>query len=580
MAEGNPSGGGGITGFGKFVLTLAVLGVIGFGGWKWMQNQKAPPAPPANPGAVPAPGRGPAPSAPGVPAAPAAPVEMPPSDEVVAPEDATPSLPAPGTYFPKDGVVDVELSDYAGYAGLVAANGGLEPNGDSVFARKHGFKVRIALSEEEAFGRLNSGALGATATTVDVLAVLGKPFQATVPVLFGYSRGADALVVRSDVKKVNDLRGKVVASVQFLENDFFLRYLVQEAGIPVHAMKDLSEAPDPAAVNVVYCDDAPAAAELFLRFLKAGHPGVAGFVGWAPHTTEAVSRSGGKAYALATTNNILVVADVLVVNKGFAQANPKMVAGLVEGILEGNRWLRTDPEPHLEALSKAFKWDRGRAREELRKVHPCNLAENLAFFSGSIDSGGSFGGIYQSAILAYGTELLKDAPDADRFADLQHLRAMEASGAFKEDRVAIAPTKSGGKAAIEKDPLLSKSIRFQFLANKDTMDMDDKGNLKGLADVKTLLSVSPGSLLILRGHVSGEKKKDFLAEGGEPMLRKATLQAVELSKRRAADVKRVLADLQKVDPSRIEVEGRGWNEPLPGDPELSRRVEVLWYTLE
>src|SRR5262245_12470256 len=39
-----------------------------------------------------------------------------------------PRLDPPAPYQPKDNIVDIELSEYAGYSGLIAANGGLEPN--------------------------------------------------------------------------------------------------------------------------------------------------------------------------------------------------------------------------------------------------------------------------------------------------------------------------------------------------------------------------------------------------------------------------------------------------------------------
>jgi hypothetical protein len=49
-----------------------------------------------------------------------------------------PQLDAPGTYQPQGDVIDVELSKYAGYAGLIAANGGLEPNPNSCSPRSTG----------------------------------------------------------------------------------------------------------------------------------------------------------------------------------------------------------------------------------------------------------------------------------------------------------------------------------------------------------------------------------------------------------------------------------------------------------
>ena len=87
------------------------------------------------------------------------------------------------------------------------------------------------MSEEESWPALNSGKIAASATTADVLAIYGKQFQVTVPAQIGYSRGADGVVVRSDIKRINALKGKILATSQFTEADFFIRYLAQEAGL-------------------------------------------------------------------------------------------------------------------------------------------------------------------------------------------------------------------------------------------------------------------------------------------------------------------------------------------------------------
>ena len=134
----------------------------------------------------------------------------------------------------KDNIVPIEISEYAGYAGLIAANGGLEPTENSVFFKNGGFKVKLTISEDESWGDLNQGKIAGSVTTVDVLAAYGRQFHAVVPVQIGYSRGADGLIVRADIKKINDLKGKLVATSQFTEADFFLRYLAQEAGLSVN----------------------------------------------------------------------------------------------------------------------------------------------------------------------------------------------------------------------------------------------------------------------------------------------------------------------------------------------------------
>jgi len=504
--------------------------------------------------------------------------------ELVETRTDVPRLKAAAAYEMKDNTVEIELSEYAGYAGLIVANGGLNPIENSVFFKKHGFKVKITISESESWSPLNSGRIAASATTADVLAVYGKQFQVVVPAQIGFSRGADAVVVSSSIKKINDLKGKTLASVQFTEADFFIRYLAQEAGLPVNMLPDLKAPPDPAKLNLVYCGDAEGAAKLFLRDLndlKAGRARLAGCVSWAPFTTDTVEGSDGKAAILVSNRNLLVIADVLIVNKGFAAANPKVVAGLVEGLLEGNRMVRDNPQPHLDTIAKAFKWDdKAQTTAELGKVHLSNLPENLAFFSGAIDAAGSFSGIYQSAVYAYGNDLIKNPIDPEKFLDLASLKAIEQGGQFKDQKIAIAPIRSNPGATVEGDPLLSKDIRFLFEPNSAKLDMASADNLKNLDVIKKLLQVSPGSTVLLRGHVDNAMVPEFRRRGGEALVRQMTLRAMELSKNRAAEVKRVLIEKAGVDAARIDSVGRGWDEPAGTDSEQNRRVEVQWFTLE
>jgi NitT/TauT family transport system substrate-binding protein len=84
--------------------------------------------------------------------------------------------------------------------------------------------------------------------------------------------------------------------------------------------------------------------------------------------------------------NLLIIADILIVNKPFAQANPAIVRRLVDALLYGNGLVRDQLVSQLPVLAKAFKWAPEKTREELTKVHLSNLPENLAFFTGAIDS--------------------------------------------------------------------------------------------------------------------------------------------------------------------------------------------------
>jgi NitT/TauT family transport system substrate-binding protein len=324
---------------------------------------------------------------------------------------------------------------------------------------------------------------------------------------------------------------------------------------------------------------------MFVQDLQSGANHLAGTVTWAPKTTEVAEASGGQAHVLVTNTNLLIVADILVVNKAFAQQNPNVVAGLVDGLLEGNRLVRENPQAHQDVIARSFGWQREDVPDELAKVHLANLPENLAFFSGAIDAAGSFAGIYQSAVYAYGPQLIKDPPAAERFTDLTHLQALEQSGKNAGQTIAIAPISSGAAPAIEDNPLLSKDIRFHFLPNSHQLDMASQYNLDNLAAIRQLLQVSPGSVIVLEGHVDDARRSEF-EQVGAGMLRTMTLKAVEQSKQRADEVERQLVARHNADEKRVETVGRGWDEPTGTDPdpekrmEQNRRVEVQWFTVE
>ena len=566
------SSGSGLTMLGKLVSFVLILGLVGLGAFIMMKRNAKAPAPPNTPVTA---GNGA-----GGTGGTAAPVSFDTSD-LTDLQTSSPRLGAAIPYMPKDNIVDIELSEYAGYAGLIAANGGLEPNDNSFFAQKYGFKVRIRMSEEESWNALNAGKMAASATTADVLAVYGRQFQVVTPAQIGYSRGADGLVVRNDIRRVNDLKGKVVAASQFTESDFFIRYLAKEAGINIKMLPDLNASPDPDSINVVYCKDGFAAGSLFVKALNAGSKALAGCATWAPMTSDIPAKSDGKARLLISNKNLLIIADILIVNRGFAEKNPKMVEGLVDGLLNGNKAVRENPEANADIVGKAFKWDHAKTLAELQKVHLSNLPEQLAFFNGGITQGGSFASIYQSAIIDYGTDLIANPVDSDHFVALDALKKMDSSGAYKDQVAAITPLSSGPVAAAESDPVLSKDIRFLFEPNSSKLDMASKENMDNLNAIKRILDVSPGSHIILVGHVDNGRVAELMKAGGQAMVDKVALEAMQLSKDRAAEVMKQMVAHEKVDPVRLETVGRGWTQPVSAtNPELNRRVEVQWFTLE
>ncbi|MEJ0084929.1 MAG: phosphate ABC transporter substrate-binding/OmpA family protein [Pseudomonadota bacterium] len=559
---------------GNIITILLLLGIVALGAWLWLG--KKPDAPASGSANTAANGSAPtAKSDTGI-AKPDGDVPTP-----IEPVTGTPTLEAANTFVPKDNILRIDISEYAGYGGLIVANGGLEPNADSFFAKEYGFKVAISMSEDETWSPLNNGRLAATATTTDALAVLGRQFDAVVPVQIGYSRGADMVVVDKGIASINHLAGKTLAASQFNESEFFIRYLAQEAGVPVTVLRDLDSKPAAGSLGLVFYEDAFTACDAYQHELASGSGRLNGCVGWTPKTDEVIEASNGAAKALVSNRNLLVVADILAVNKGFAKAHPEMVKGLVHGILEGNRRLRDNQAENIAVVAKAFKWSEADARDELAHVHLSNLPENRAFFAGTIDSAGSFGGIFQSSVLAYGS-VIRNPTDPARFMDTSFLDGLAKRSPFSEQKIAIAPIRTASQSALEGDPLLSKDIRFFFEPNSSNLDRNAAQNQEYLQTIKRFLQVSPGSTVLLRGHVDNARVNEFRQSGGEQLVQSMALKAMELSRQRALAVHdALLAKFPEIDKSRVEAVGRGWEEPSGAtDNALNRRVEVQWFTIE
>jgi NitT/TauT family transport system substrate-binding protein len=556
---------------GIIVTIILGLGVIGLGGWLYIKNQGAQPTAATTQSSTQQ-------TTQATPAAPSN--EQADTPTPVEPSAGSPQIEAAAAYVPKNNVVEIDISEYAGYGGLIVANGGLAPNPDSFFAKEYGFQVKLSVSEEETWGKLNNGKFAASATTTDVLAVLGRQFNVVVPAQISFSRGADMIVVDQGITSVNQLAGKVVSGSEFNESEFFLRYLAGEAGLKVKLLRDLDAKPAPDEVGLVVYEDSFVACDAYAVELKNGSNRLNGCVGWTPRTDEVIEGSGGKAKMLVSNKNLLIIADILTVNKGFADANPKMVKGIVHGLLEGNRRLRDQPDQNIGVVAKAFKWTEAETKDELAHVHLSNLPENLAFFKGTIDAAGSFSGIYQSSVLAYG-DRIKNPVDGDRFVDTSDLDALKSEGKFADQVVAIAPIRTTTTQALEGDPLLKKDIRFFFEPNSANLDAQAPENQQYLDTVKSFLQVSPGSEILLRGHVDNARIEEFRKQGGEDLVKSMALKAMELSKQRADAVRQaLLKKYPNIDPKRIEIVGRGWEEPAGPDSDKNRRVEAQWFTLE
>ena len=108
-------------------------------------------------------------------------------------------------------------------------------------------------------------------------------------------------------------------------------------------------------------------------------------------------------------------------------------------------------------------------------MHLSNLPENLAFFSGAIDAAGSFGGIYQSAVLAYGSDLIRIRRTPSASSAWPRSRRSNAGAASRTRRSPSRRSAPAGPARSRPTRCCRKDIRFLFEPNSSTLDLDQPG---------------------------------------------------------------------------------------------------------
>jgi NitT/TauT family transport system substrate-binding protein len=179
------------------------------------------------------------------------------------------------------------------------------------------------------------GELDGYCTTLDnfvISAAGGLPGR--IVYLFDESAGADGIVVRPEINSLADLRGKVIAAQAGFPSQFFLLYLMQNAGIP------------PTEYNHVNLDADKAGAAFVSGRLDAA-------VTWEPWLTQA--REQGRGKLLVTTREYPgIIVDALIAHPGTVTRRPAAVRSVVAGLLAAVEFWRGNPEESSAVIAKHF----------------------------------------------------------------------------------------------------------------------------------------------------------------------------------------------------------------------------------
>ncbi len=487
----------------------------------------------------------------------------------------------------KDGkmVVEFPINVWPGWAPIIVANQGLEPNDQSIFAKKYGFYVRLSVVDDPVKARdlFASGQSHILWGTLDMIALfapeLAKDVR-TVPVVcqqIDFSAGGDGIVARGEIRNINDFRAtgakkKKVVLAQNSPSHYFIMSLLIDAGI------------DPSDVDFKWSADAPSAAKIFLT-----DPSFDAFVGWSPDIYNVSEKLKGSRLVVTTSTANHLIADVWAVRNDFYRDNPGIVSGLVRGIFEGMDLVRKDPKNGARALAAAFKLpeedcgkmvggDGGIAEGD---AHLTNYRENAKFFLDPFNPA-NFEVVWNSASTIYkslGT--ISSTVPASKVKAHTVLAAM--SEAYKDVRDLSQPTFKPD-ALMKLSPeagagqVLTKAVMISFEPNKAVLNPEYDNTIPNtLEEIGKLAGRFGNAYIIIEGNADASKK------GLVPSDLVRTL-----SYERADAVRKAIMEKYKFDPNKFKVVGNGWDNPLPGctDPsnaehnKKNRRVEVKVFPLE
>ncbi len=486
----------------------------------------------------------------------------------------------------KDGkfVVQFPINIWPGWAPIIVANNGLEPNEGSVFFKKYGFFVKLSIVDDPVRARdlFASGHSHVLWGTLDMMALFAPELvkdSRTVPVIaqqIDWSGGGDGIVARGDMRNMNDFRMKngkrrKVVLAQNSPSHYLVMSLLIDAGI------------DPAQVDFKWAADAPAAAKIFVQ-----DPSFDAFVGWSPDIYTVTDKVLGTRLIVTTGSANHLIADVWAVRNDFYRDHPDIVANLVRGIFEGVDMVRKNVPAAAQTLSKAYGIPVEDCQSMIGKdggvaegdAHLTNYRENSNFFLDPMNPS-NFEVVWNRASTIYKSLGAIDAPVFPAKVKAAGILA-KLSEEYKEVRdLSQATFKPGAlfkTAEAETAEILTKSVIVSFKPNKTALNPEYDPTIPNvMEEIGKLAGTFGNAYIVIEGNTDASRKGVVPAD----LVR-------QLSYDRADSVRKALLIKYKFDPNKFKVIGNGWDNPVPtmtdaSNPEhnkKNRRVEVKVFPLE
>ncbi len=250
--------------------------------------------------------------------------------------------------------VSLGVVNWIGYGPLycAAANG---------FYRKYGWDVKLVTFSDNSLmtGALEGGELGASTLTYDqVITSAAKGWKLRVVMPIDYSAGGDAILSKTAIRTVKDLKGRNVAFQPSSPSDFLLGYALAQAGLSQSDIRAVNATPE----GVV--------AIMASGSVDAG-------VTYEPSVSMIQKIGGGKQFHVLLSSREArgLIIDVLAFKEETIAKNPKLVQALIRGTLDGLEFMSRQPDQAATIIGKALGISVTDVKAQLLNVENPHLAQ-------------------------------------------------------------------------------------------------------------------------------------------------------------------------------------------------------------
>ena len=260
----------------------------------------------------------------------------------------------------QDTKVAIAISGWTGFAPLTLAN-------EAGLFKKHGLDVTIKkIPQKDRHLAIASGDVQCAATTVETWIVWNANGVATTQIFqLDKSYGADGMVVKPNIAKITDLKGKTVAaSAPGTAPYFGLAWILKKNGLSIKDVKVLTLEPQPVANAMI-----------------AGTTDFDAGMTYEPYLSAVRAKpEAGK--IIATTLDYPMVMDTFGCTPKFLKDNPKAAQALADGYFDALEMIKKDPKKSFEIMGADVKQSAEAFEKSQAYLRWQDRAANQKFFAG------------------------------------------------------------------------------------------------------------------------------------------------------------------------------------------------------